>query len=386
MAIDPTYRLLSLCARAEGHPEFKEQLKGQLDEFSAWQGLPAQAETHGMAPLLWHHLRSIQAGIPAETAHALRGLYMRHRLMNEIHTRVLMEIVEKLGKAGIQPLVLKGLALACEYYPDPALRPISDLDLLFKQEELLPALHLLVKAGYKAELPRADQKRLPKELTALSPPMDGISVRIELHHYDPQGRSVFDHTLDEEFLGFDAAPHTVKAGDGEFLVPDPMDTLHYLIRHLTRHLFVATASNPLPLKWIADVISLVERHAASVDWAQNSALLNRLEVFYSLTPMPENLLKVIPIRQIPPAEDAGRYPQGWPQRVYPQWKRGGSLSHITRMRASLAFIMQTLSVPPAWWLRVYYGIDEDAVVWYGNVVYRMQVLRMIPWKLLQRLM
>jgi len=382
MPIDPTYRLLSLCARAEVHPAFAEQLAGQVHEFTAWQGLLARAEVHGMAPLLWHHLHSIQAEIPEETARTLRGLYLRHRLNNQIHTRTLLQIVEVLGKAGIQPLVLKGLALAYEYYPDPALRPVSDIDLLFKQDEVLPALRLLKDVGYQVELPSAGQKRLPKELTAHSPLVDGMRVHVELHHYDPRGRSIVDHALDDEFMGFGAAPHEVKAGDGKFLAPDSMDTLLYLIRHLTRHLFVATATNPLPLKWIADVISLVERHAAGMDWTQDPALLNRLEVFYSLTPLPEHLKQVIPIQQIAPHEDAGQYPQGWPQQVYPEWKRGGFINYMRRMLASPAYIRHTVTVSPGWWLRVIYGIDEDAVAWYGNVVYRMQVLKMIPWKVL----
>ena len=46
--LNQTYRLLALCARAEGHPLFYEQLAHQVDGFDAWQELPAQAELHGI--------------------------------------------------------------------------------------------------------------------------------------------------------------------------------------------------------------------------------------------------------------------------------------------------------------------------------------------------
>jgi len=384
--VDPTYQLLSLCARAEGHPIFYEQLARQLDGFTAWRDLPAQAELHGMAPLLWHHIQKAGISIPLETKQALMGLYLRHRIFNQAHTRILLEINALFEAAGIRPLVLKGLALAHQYYPDPALRPISDIDLLLNQADVLPALDLLAGAGFRVDSPSS--KLLPKELTADSPLRDGIRTHVELHHFDPRNRSIVDHSLDDEFMGFDAQPQPVKIGESIVHVPDPIDTLHYLFRHLTRHLFVATASNPLPLKWIADVISLVEHHAETMDWValrkQDPALLKRLEVLYSLTPLPEHLVNIIPIRQIAPPEGVGQYPQGWPQQVYPEWKKVGFLYYMRRTLASPTYIRHTLSTPSKWWLRLYYGLDDDSTFWHGQVIYRLQVLQMIPWKLLHR--
>lgn len=90
--MDSIYRLLSICARAEGHPLLYEQLNAQLRGFTAWKDLPAQAELHGMAPLLWHHLRQSGFSIPPETEQALRGSYLRQRYFTQAHTRVLLEI------------------------------------------------------------------------------------------------------------------------------------------------------------------------------------------------------------------------------------------------------------------------------------------------------
>lgn len=384
--IDPTYRLLSLCARAEGHPLFYEQLKEQLLGFKAWKELPAQAETHGMAPLLWHHIHHSGLSIPLETEQTLRGLYIRQRVFIQAYTQTLLEVNSLFEQAGICAVVLKGLGLAYQYYPDPALRPVSDIDLLFKKNDILPALDLLKKARFHLHTPQAlpTSDLLPKELKADSPSKNGLVTHIELHHYNPRVISMIDNSFDDEFRGFNLPLHSLKIGENTIHVPDPMDTLRYLIRHFTRHLFVTTSSDQLPLKWIADIVSLVERHAETINWNADSNLLNRLEVIYSLTPLPERLLNVIPIRQILPPKGVNLYPRGWPQQVILEWKNAGFWNYIKRTFASPAYIRHTLSSPSAWWLRLYYGIDEESVFWYGQVIYRLKVFKMAVAKLMRK--
>lgn len=380
--IDQAYRLLALCARAEWHPLMAAQLSRQIEAFTSWHDLPAQAELHGMAPLLWHHIHQSGISIPLKTEQALTGLYLRHRTFNQAYTRALIEINLLFEKAGIRPLLLKGLALAYEYYPNPALRPTSDIDFLFKRDEILPALNLLASAGF--DVPPLHASRtlglIPKELTAVSPLRDGIRTRVELHHYDPRQRSLNDNTPDNEFMGFDALPHTLVIGECVVYTPAPMDTLNYLVRHLKRHLFDATANKPLQLKWTADIISLVERHAETIDWddlrQHDQALLELLEVFYSLTPMPERYAKIIPVKQIPPASGLNQYPKGWPQQAIQKWREDGLLQ----------FLRLTFTPPSVWWLRLYYGISERSAFWYGQIVHRMQILRLMLWALIHRIL
>ncbi|MEK6753567.1 MAG: nucleotidyltransferase family protein [Chloroflexota bacterium] len=347
-----------------------ERLTRQIEAFTAWQELPAQAELHGMAPLLWHHIHQAGISIPLKTEQTLKGLYLRHRIFNQAHTQALLEITALFEQAGIRALVLKGLALAYQYYPDPALRPVSDIDLLLKTNDILPALDLLAGAGFRVDDSlRASPSLIPKELTADSPLRDGISAHVELHHYDPRQRSLTDNTPDHEFTGFDSPPHSLTIGEGLVYAPDPMDTLRYLFRHFARHHFAATASRPLQLKWVADIISLVERHAETMDWAylrrHDPSILNCLEVFYSLTPLPERHVNIIPIRQIFPPAGINQYPKGWPQQNFSQWKRVGFLR----------FAWQTLTPPSNWWLRLCYGIGDRSVFWYGQVIHRLQIFR-----------
>jgi hypothetical protein len=380
--IDQTYRLLALCARAEGHSLMVEQLSCQIKAFTSWQELPAQAELHGMAPLLWHHIHQSSISIPLKIEHILRGLYLRHRVFNQAHTQVLLEINSLFDQAGIRARVLKGLALAYRYYPDPALRPVSDIDLLFKQVDVLPALDLLAHAGFRVDTPPHASRTpglTPKELTADSPLRDGIRTRVELHHYDPRQRTLNDNTPDDEFTGFDAPPYPLTIGEHIIYTPAPMDTLNYLGRHFKRHLFEGTADKPLQLKWVADIVSLIEQHAETIDWdylrQHDKALMQRLEVFYSLTPMSERLAKIIPIRQTIQPSGINQYPMGWPQQKTQKWRQVGLLQ----------FLRHTFSPPSIWWLRLYYGIGEWPCFWYGQFTYRMRILSLMFWVLIRRI-
>jgi hypothetical protein len=365
--IDSTYRLLALCARAESHPAMLEQLSRQIEAFTHWDELPTQAEVHGMGSLLRHHLKRVNASLPHEIKRALDGLYLRHRKWNETNTQILLEITSLFEMAGIRALVLKGLALAHQYYPEPALRPASDIDLLLKKEDVLPALDFLQDAGFRVNALPSTRNLLSKELTVDSPPRDGLRSHIELHHYDPRQRAARGYQQDDEFKGFEKQPHSFTIGEGVVYVPSPMDTLNYLLRHFERHLFEARDDKPLQLKWITDIISLVERHAAEIDWAEikqnNPALLERLDVFYSLSPLPLHLAGIIPVEQTTSPAGINQYPQGWPQNSVKKARRVGFLR----------FLLDSLKPPSNWWLRLYYGIPESSCFLYGQFIYRIRI-------------
>jgi hypothetical protein len=370
--IDSTYRLLALCARAEGHPLLYEQLKEHLHGFKAWKELPAQAEIHGMAPLLWHHIHQAGLSLPRETEQTLRGLYIRQRAFHQAYTQVLVQINSLFEQAGIRTVLLKGLALAYEYYPDPAVRPVNDIDLFLKRDEVLDALDLLKRAGFRLSYPAALQQGspIPKGVVLTAPMREGVSVLIELHHFDPRHRSPKDNTLDDEFSDFDTLQlRSLRIGNCVVDLPTPQENLRYLSKHFTRHMSSANQSRPMLLKWVADVISIAEHHAEEIDWDRlrqtDRLLFKRLEVFYSFTPMPACYRNIIPIQSTQPPRGINQYSDGWPQQPAEQWRKVG-LSK---------FLRQTFASPSVWWLRLYYGIDDRSCFWYGRVVYPLQILR-----------
>ena len=57
----------------------------------------------------------------------------------------------RLGEAGIAAVALKGVALAWRHYPEAALRPMRDIDLLVPHARAIEAFAVLTAAGFVPE-------------------------------------------------------------------------------------------------------------------------------------------------------------------------------------------------------------------------------------------
>ena len=107
------------------------------------------ARYHGVTPLLDARFR----GAPASTwPEAIRSTCREDALvyaMQESARRAeLLRVLTELQKAGVRPLLLKGTALAYSLYPNPALRPRGDTDLLIPESQLDQVAMVLARVGY----------------------------------------------------------------------------------------------------------------------------------------------------------------------------------------------------------------------------------------------
>ncbi len=92
---------------------------------------------HLLAPLAY------KAGVAA-----FRNDYIVSSLQAERRALVLAEALDALGNAGIPVILLKGIAYAGTIYPDPAERPMSDIDLLVRSSDMSTAEQALARLGY----------------------------------------------------------------------------------------------------------------------------------------------------------------------------------------------------------------------------------------------
>ena len=122
----------------EGHPlRYAMRAVAALD----WEATVALAESERLAPILYIALRGGAA--PAHILARLRASWMAAECQQLLAGKQLRDIVGAFGGAGIQTIVLNGPALAASYYPDPALRPFIDLDLLVRRADRERALEIL---------------------------------------------------------------------------------------------------------------------------------------------------------------------------------------------------------------------------------------------------
>ena len=98
-----------------------------------WDRLLALAEAEDVLPAVAYAASVGQwRSVPAATHRRLVEALAASRARSLVMTRALARVVRRLAAEGIDIIPLKGPVLAETVYPDPALRPFSDLDLLVR--------------------------------------------------------------------------------------------------------------------------------------------------------------------------------------------------------------------------------------------------------------
>ena len=179
----------------------------------------------GASSLAWHKIRHspLQA---APDAQGLQQAYRLHSLQAALHERSLKKVIPLLRSFGVEPVVVKGWAIA-RHYPEPGLRPYSDLDLCLLPDQYASAQKALKSADTQG----------------------GI---VDLHQgfgkfYDRHADEIFERSC------------LVKLGDLDVRVLSAEDDLRFLCMHMLRH----GAVRPF---WLCDIAALLENRGKDFDW------------------------------------------------------------------------------------------------------------------------
>jgi hypothetical protein len=188
--------------------------------------LPLLVAPSGLAGLAWWRLR--HSGGPLSLLRALddaRGLVASQAFL---HQRDLLRAVERLRAASVEPILVKGWAIA-RLYPTPHVRPSSDVDLCVRQGDYRAA---------RRALDRSSEPPLPVDLHRGFRSLDEEDEQV-----------LFDRSV---LADCDGTPVRILA---------PEDHLRVLCCHMLRH----GASRPL---WLCDVALAVEGRPPGFDWAR----------------------------------------------------------------------------------------------------------------------
>ena len=386
------YRLLALCARAECSATHYARLARKAAKLTTWKGVPAQAEAQGMAPLLYVHLKAAGVQLPQATKRELQGLYLRHRQLNRVRMRVLRDVLAAFDAAGIRALVLKGAALAHLVYPEPGLRPMSDLDLLVPESELRRAQSLLVKLGFDAPLPSGPTPP-HRHLAAATLQTEGLSVQVEVHY--KLFSDYFDHVLSHArslltpwrlareddraataLNGLTTAPQSFALADLTAYSLGYEDTLGHVCWHLASHVNAWESGR---LIWVADVVSLAERFASEIDWERvrrcYPSVLDTLSLLHFMTPLSDKLLSRANVKIGRAPKGIGQVYGGWPQARRESWRERG-----------YGRVLHDTLFPSEWWLRLRYELGSARpLFWHRWVRHPLYVVGHVARACLERL-
>ena len=115
----------------------------------SWGQLRDAALRHGVAPLLYLQLKERGADdIPDPLLRSLEEQYFASLARSTLIYHELGAILELFRSEGLQVILLKGAALAGTVYPNIALRPMGDVDLLIRVPDLPRVQEMLITQGY----------------------------------------------------------------------------------------------------------------------------------------------------------------------------------------------------------------------------------------------
>jgi hypothetical protein len=312
--VAPEAALLYLASNAYVGDSSDARLRVVLEHPVRWDRVLELSRVHGTTELVRYRLRKggHWKSVPEPVRSTLDSWHHTMRIRHLMIARQLSSILAAAEAAGIDPVLLKGVALAATAYPDPALRPMVDIDLLVSQSELAPMAGIMGRLGYVSDgIYYSDEFNRARGYHLLFTHSAGDVHAVEVH-WRLASRLEERNALSAAALKARSVRARVVAIPGvagrEALVPMPEAHIVYLATHAAkeRHLFSE-------LKLLADIAALAGGQPP-VDWPAVACFAQQVQArraTYVALALARNLLGVA----VPPAILAGLRPSQLVTRV-----------------------------------------------------------------------
>lgn len=202
-----------------------------------------------LLPMLLHRLPAEDPLVPR-----IRDARIGAATENAELVNVAASAIARLGHAGIDTMVLKGMALIARGVMAPSDRPMSDCDLLVPEADAIAARDVLVAGGWRAE------DRVDRE-------MIGLRHAATLRNADHRQIDLHWHVLaecceagaDRDF--WNASQPAMLGGEGTRTLSAADMVLHACV-HGVRWSIVP------PIRWVVDAVSVIRAEGPGFDWAR----------------------------------------------------------------------------------------------------------------------
>lgn len=336
-----------------------------------WPTITRLALQHGLAPMLHWTLKRAGCDLDANSAwQPLVQARYQTAIDWALKERAQLEIDAALRAAGIPAIWLKGSVLARTVYPEPSLRPMTDLDVLVPYEQRDIALEVVRSKGYDfyiqpGPLPRDSGDPLTRRYTHHYALHGGVTgnLRLELHH-GLLGR--YDPLPADKLNWFWGQQHVMHLEHGNTLCPlAPEAHLLYLAAHavlqhgeaqlyLLRYFDVHQMVTQLPLTW-----GEVVEYAVALEWTFAVERALQYASDYFATPVPNEVLDELRRRRAAgEAEPLVARLQGPDQHWNVLQRQLARMSIPDRLR-----LLSQKMCPPRSYMRWRYHIPEAIPTW-----------------------
>jgi len=260
-------RLLLYFCRREIDDGIKDKIieaeKNNLD----WDCFIKKARENGISAVVYSKLNKIKKDcphIPSLVFEELKKIYYMNATKNSLIFEELGKVLDTFRKSGIQVIVLKGAALAEKIYGNLALRPMTDVDLLVKKEDLFCLDDQMKILGYRPsdisidDIDFSSTYLTTLDYRSLSP--NSTSFHVHWHFVNSTiPNESYINNIKIEDIWRDA--EKTKIADAETLVMAP----HHLLIHLSEHALRITHSLS-KLSLLCDINESVNSYQERLDW------------------------------------------------------------------------------------------------------------------------
>jgi hypothetical protein len=243
-----------------------EAIASQVQQLSRpdWNEVTQGSARHRIIPLLYLRIRtlSLRANIPPDIDQKLREIYLHTSWKNMQRYYELSKVLRALQDNHIPVIVLKGAALAGSIYQNIALRPMCDVDLLVRCEDIHRIDEVLPELGFRA-VTVPISKRCMQWIRHMK--YTNGTIMIEFHPKIPGVLSLDPWA--------NASP--ARIGSADTLMLGAEDLLLHLCLHLDHHLCTGSST----LIWWCDIIKLLKHYQKELNWdyVMRVAKENRIE-------------------------------------------------------------------------------------------------------------
>jgi hypothetical protein len=218
-----------------------------------------------LLPLAYHNLSSFDYSDDL-VAGRLKGIYRQAWIKNQQLFFKTANVLTLLKNAGIQTVVLKGIALTELVYKNHGIRPMSDMDILVPYQEAKHAIGVLKDAGFVVESEHLLEHNLEYGRSIAF--TDNDETEIDLHWYafvnslgNVQKNDFWDDVMPIEVSGVET--HSLNHTD---------NLLHAIVHGIRK--------NPEPpIRWVADSMKIINSADLDVDWQRLLTYASKFRVF-----------------------------------------------------------------------------------------------------------
>lgn len=238
---------------------------------AAWHALATRAVRERLGPLLYVALqRAGRTEVPAAVQTLLAQAHCRAAAAALYQQQELAAILRACAAAQIPCIVLKGSALAVTLYPDPALRPCGDIDLLFHAADIGRVLDLLRCRGFAMPDAESLQRGAAGSIGEYHLTRQGARPAIIEPHWRLTNNPYYGRRLTTAW--FWSQTTTTRIGHEAATVLAP----HAQFLHLAAHYYLHHGGEQL--LWLFDLALLLHQHAHRWDWEQLAKIARRLGI------------------------------------------------------------------------------------------------------------